>query len=408
MDSALLAPDPPIHRSDLEHGDVRLELLVDQQPISTVAIQRHSVRYGCTILPLASIGSVWTDERYRRRGFARCLLEHALQQMHQWPIGLSMLHGIPGFYPKFGYTTVAPLWDLHLTAVGQPVDMPQGWQMRPARSEDLPAIRALYDRNTAEAYGAGVRPADSAVWIHLCAALAGDASTDCRIVLDSTQQLHGYAWLGKGFPYPTEGQGYWPTALLVAEAMADSPLAADALIAVCYAWAHEEARIREQGLDRILVCVPPESLVARAARLHEACANAYSFRDSGAMARIIDLPQLMLVLQPELQRALRATGYTERMNLHIQTEVGEVWLKINADSITMTPAPSDAAREAVARQEWRTVVLPQTALTRLILGMLPAEDIVSRLPQPVEKEIAQLLGLLFPQRTFHTYPIDRP
>ncbi|HEV3050743.1 MAG TPA: GNAT family N-acetyltransferase, partial [Longimicrobium sp.] len=135
----------------------RVVLAHADRALSSLAIIPFTLRVGRALVRMDGIGGVGTDAEYRHRGFARRVLEAAVDRMRAGDAALSMLYGIPDIYPKFGYATAGPDPLLFLAVRPPAPPLPEGWNSRPFHREDLPAIRDLYGRNTREAVGAAVR-----------------------------------------------------------------------------------------------------------------------------------------------------------------------------------------------------------------------------------------------------------
>ena len=225
------------------------------------------MRIGAAVVRMDGIGGVGTEEAYRNRGYSRRLMEFALARMRAGDAALSTLYGIQDFYPKFGYVTTGPEH-----AVGLPLDgsapatasLPPGWSVRPLAVGDLPALMALYHANTKQATGALVRhetgdelaetdqlarasPTARRIgmraWNRLRQLVAEPGEDECRVVLDASGAIAAYAWYGVNNWWMFYRRQEVPSAFHLAEVMARDPTAAEAVLAVCRAWAAETGAI---------------------------------------------------------------------------------------------------------------------------------------------------------------------
>src|SRR4051812_23886855 len=140
------------------------------------------------------IGMVGTLQEYRGRGYARRMLTAALAQMAAGDAALTMLYGIPNFYPQFGYTTAGPEYTLSVPLTGPAPPLAAGWQVRPALPADLPALQRLYDHDTAGAVGAVLRSPGLYPWTKLAQLSAADLAAECCVVVDPGGTVAAYAW----------------------------------------------------------------------------------------------------------------------------------------------------------------------------------------------------------------------
>jgi hypothetical protein len=383
-------------------GALRLDVLADGKSVAHLVVVPLTIRVGVATVRVAGISDVWTEEAYRNQGHARRMLEAMLRHGRRSTAALSLLYGIDNFYGKFGYATAGPMYHLRITDMAERPPLPHGWRVRPLRRRDLPAIKRLYELNTADAVGAALRSSRSCVWSSLAAAANPTNNDECRIVTDENGQVVAYAWRGANLNYVRDFERYGPDTLVLAEVMAATPLAADAVLGVCCAWAAEEAVRRKKPLDWIYTGLPPWGAVATAAAYRENWLDTQSFRSGGFMARTLSTLRLLTALQPELQRRLHAARSTFRGTLRIRTEEGAALLVVDDADVTLSQGQPSADRAV------EDVELPQSALARLALGAFPPRDVLARLPKPPGEQAEELLATLFPRRDVHLYLPDRP
>jgi predicted acetyltransferase len=399
--------DPEIVFETQPSGDTRAELRIDGHSASRLFIVPFALRVGAATVRMDGIAGVETEKEHRRRGYARRVLEATVQWMRQRDAALSMLYGIPDFYPKFGYATAGPDHSIELPGPFDGAALPPGWAVRPFAPADLPSIRQLYDQNTARATGAAVRPDRARPWAKL-ATPKGKGSEECRVIQDARGQPRGYAWRARWSWYVGNWECNDPKAMVIAEAMADGAASAGALLAACRTWATEENETRSQPVKRVILSLPPEGPIAAAAmqqrthfsRRYQAC--------GGSMVRVLDVERLLRALQPELAERLRAAGSPFSGRLRIQTEIGGAALRVSPETVAVeNSSASPAANPPVARFQEVALHLPQSMLARLALGAFPPEDLLARLEEPLDEKTRQLVPILFPLRHPHMYLPDR-
>jgi hypothetical protein len=382
-------------------GSTRLHLRLGDRSISRLAIVPITIRIGAAAVRMDGIGGVGTDDEFRRQGLSRRLLEAAVTRMRSGDAALSMLYGIPDYYTKFGFATAGPDFLLALKDAPGEVSLPAGWSERPARPEDLPRLQAIYEECTAGAVGTAVRYLDDWPWNRVIPP-PGECAAQCRVALNPAEALVGYAWHGRGFWYVDQMQQREPARLVLAEVMATSPDAADAVLTLCRMWAreHSAARIERQAgepLAEIVTGLTPEIGVAAAAMHRSARLTAEYQPCGGSMARTLDVGRLLRALAPELSGRARWAGLRPS-TLSVVTEIGEASLRIDPEGnvdVTERGSPDAALR------------LPQSGLARLALGAFPPGDLLDRLREPVSPEARTVVEALFPLRHPHMYYPDR-
>jgi GNAT superfamily N-acetyltransferase len=404
-----MQPSPEIFYQDVPTGG-KLELRFEGAAVARVFIHRFQMRVGAAVIRAAAIGDVSTDEPYRRRGFMRLLMEEAVRRMRASDASISVLFGISDFYHKFGYATAGPLQIVEVEDLPHGTSLAAGWRARPATPDDLPAICALYDRNTAGKVGPLVRdPHDPGwsgrAWALLAAALQRPDAGECRMVEAPDGHPAAYCW---------RGSDLWPVRMIeqqmhdtmaFAEVMADSPLAAEAAIAACRAWACEENEKEEGRRDSPVTTLyfhlPHRSPIGVAAAFYDARLILRCFRSGGFMARTIHPRRLLAALLPELSARLRAGLHVDGV-VHFVTDGGTAALRLGTAGpmLAETVEPSDGPLTEIT--------LPQTALAWLALGAYPPQDVLERLDPAPDPRAAKLIAALFPLRRCHIYLPDWP
>jgi hypothetical protein len=378
---------------------VDVDLALDGNPsVSTCEIIPFTLRIGAATVRMDGIGGVGTLDEYRRRGYARRVLEAAIDRMAAGDAALTMLYGIADFYPQFGYATAGPDYFIVLQPLHEELSAPAGWLIRPAQATDLPALQRLYERTTAHATGPAIRALGNYPWTHLVAPAETEEAVDCLLALRPGGEPAAYIWRGANFWPVTHFEADHPEALMIAEVMADGPQAADLALLLCRSWADREARQRGRPVERVVLSLPPEGPLAAAA-MHQATLFQQSYSPcGGSMVRVLHVGRLLAALQPELERRWLAAGHSFVGTLRILTDLGAATLALSPQGVTATDTRSGP--QLVVR-------LPQTALGRLALGAFAPDDLLDRLAEPPDDPARELLQALFPQRLPFMYAPDR-
>lgn len=387
-----------------EGANFRAELFEDAQAekvVSSLWIIPFHMRIGQAVVRMDGIGGVGTPEEYRNRGYSRRVIEGTLAHMRdERGAALAMLYGIRHFYPKFGFATAGPDHLLTLPAVkaGETVPLPEGWQVRPGKAEDLPAIQQLYAAYTANAVGTSVREEGAGVWSRLAQNVEERGGEELRLVLNPAGEPRGYLWRCPDHWYPRQLAQQYSDALMLGEAVAADAAAADAVLAAGRAWAGEPQPDREQPLTKVLLALTPDSPIATAATYQDSQLIQKWDLCGGVMVAVLDTERLLRSMEPELRRRFWASKAPWTGVLALRTEAGDALLECRSDFVRVVQGDLTPDLD---------IPLPATALGRLALGVFPPEDLLARLPTPVTGRAAAALSMLFPQRRPHLNLPDR-
>lgn len=378
-----------IRRTDFLQGSTRLDLVDDAgRSLSHIdGIVPFTLHFGTAQVRADAIAGVGTEEDCRHRGHASQVMGAALARMAQGDAALSFLHGIRGFYQRFGYVSAGPSYEVSVgTAINGGMLVPPDCRIRPATEEDLPAIQALYHANAQEVAGVAVRPPGGFVWAKLRASLPAG---ECRVVEEAGGKVVGYAWLARScWAVRAFASGRDGSAFTVGEVMAADLRAAAGLIVACRAWAEEEGGARGVPPHQVCVPLPPVGPVAAALRFQHSIAQQRYNPDGGFMARVLSAQRLLTALAPELRQRIKRAGLPFSGSLTLRTDIGEASLSFGRDRAVV-------------------VDLPQTTLVRLVFGAMSAADVLDHDGVRVDEPARQLLGVLFPAACPHIYLPDQ-
>jgi GNAT superfamily N-acetyltransferase len=379
----------------------------DGESLSNLLIVPVTIRVGVATVRVDGIGEVGTAPQQRGRGYARRLITAAIAHMAAGDGALSMLYGIPGFYPQFGYATAGPQYTLSLPLAGSMPPLAPGWQARPAQPADLPAIQRLYDRETANGVGAVVRSPHHYPWTKLAQFSPAALAQECRVVVAPGGDMAAYAWRDRESWFTGHVGEDHPHSLIVAEVVARDAPAAEAILAVCREWAREEGQADGRRLTAVTLAIPPEGPVAAAARYRTATFQQTYSADSESMVRTLHPGRLLQALAPELERRLRAALPTFQGTLLLETELGSVALHVAPGRLDVADGQGVLGSRARAPGQERAVHVPQMDLARLALGAFGAADLLARLERPPAGAAHTLIEALFPPRHPHVSIPDR-
>lgn len=379
-----------------ENGAKRVVLSVDGEEASECWIIPLTIRIGAATVRIDGIGGVETKPEHRLKGYASRVLHRAMEEMTAGDAAMTMLYGISNFYHRFGYVTAGPEYAVFLYDVQRDEPLPPGWTVREFTPQHLPAVQSIYERATALATGTVVRTPGSRTWQKLLETPGNYPQDECWVAVSPQGAVEGYAWRARWcWSVRDILEREFPNALVFGEVIAVTPGAADALLALC------RRRAAEEGRGEALLPVPPDSLVAVAARYADARHVQLYSANGGSMVRVLSVERLLRALEPELNRQFRQCGLkVAPCQITFRTDMGEGTFLIGDDGVRSAHQQAETRHSYVIR-------LPQGTLARLALGFAPADDLCARLSEPIPEKVVSWLKLLFPVRYQHAYLPDR-
>ncbi len=370
LDGAL---DEAIETAAADHG-TRLNLLVDGQAVSWCTIVDFHQQIGPCLLRMGGLAGVATQREHRRKGYCRRVLTSALRWMRREGYDVSMLYGIPGMYPKFGYAEAFAevVWRV---AVRDAETAPRGIyrvvDFDPARH--LPAVLKLYRATNAGRTGVTTR--DPKTWTPFPLGRSYRSHAIVKCLCDRRERVTGY--LVHDSDRPAE----------VIEAGWASPKVFGALLAAAAdgAWA--------ERAETVTFHLPSDSAFMRRCRGYGLTCETTWRRDGGAMVRLINVPSALGKLADLLAERAGAAG---RVNL--VTNLDSAGLSWRRGSMTVRAAPLAGAP---------TARLPQWALAQLLYGYVGAADLHVDGVLTAPRQAMDLLAALFPPAPHYHYLTDR-
>lgn len=393
-----ISHDPEITVSPESDGNYMVHLYRDGQSISRCKIANRPIAVGCSSVDMGGIADVGTDEAYRYQGLSRRVLQEAIRFMDHANFGLTMLYGIPNYYDKFGYASAGPNRSAFIKTHEQTPELPSGWQMRALSLEDIPELKRLYSLYlSGNVCGARVRPDDSSSWKELSRVAAGERADECFVLLAPDGHISAYAWHGRGSWVPDSQERALPTTLVVSEAIAESPKAADVLLLACEIWMKEVAQKASREMSSIMYAVTEEGAVAAALmrkdcefrQIHSSCGN--------CMVRVANMQQLFELMMPEWRRLARQGAAHIDSSVSFHTELGVKALHVGIGGASFCQ-PTEVGYH---------IDLSVGDMAMLVMGVMPTEDLLARLPAPPCADAVDVCKVLFPKRQQHMFLADR-
>ncbi|MHB1461168.1 MAG: GNAT family N-acetyltransferase [Armatimonadota bacterium] len=393
-----ISRDPEITVLSEPDGNYRVDLMREDKSVSRLRIANRPIAVGCAQVEMGGIADVGTLEECRYQGLSRRVLQETMRFMEQSEFGLTMLYGIPNYYHKFGYASAGPNRGAVIKTQEQVPELPAGWQIRPVTVQDISELKRLYAVYLAEnVCGARVRPDDSTSWRELTRVATGERADDCMVLMAPDGHVAAYAWHGKGSWVADGLERAIPSALVVSEAIAESPQAADVLLVACEIWGKGIADKESREITSIAYAVTEEGCVA-AALMRRDCEFRQQYSACGnCMVRVGNLDQLFDLMMPEWRRLARQSAGSIDSMICFETPLGSKALHVNMGGVSLCD-PAEAGYK---------LSLSVGEMAMLVIGSMPTEDLLARLPNPPCEDAVTACKLLFPKRQQHMFLADR-
>ena len=373
-------------------GEVRIErvrdgnswffrLFYNDEPVSRLWVHDLNVRFGEAIVRMGGIGGVWTEEAYRKRGFARRLLETANDYMRDEGFDIASLFGISDFYERWGYVPAGPEYSLKVW-----VDNIKGAELRHrvvdfCEQHRLDVLR-IYEHNNLHRICSVVRSLES--WTGFVRGTDWFVEADVKVFVNERGEVVGYVSLDK----VTERTA-------VAEVGFATPEVFESMVAFL------AQRASEYGHDEITLLLPPDHEFAIYLRRYGCVATQEFHRSGGFMARIINLESLMAKLSVELSRRVakesRLSGCEK--DFAIVTDIGEVLVRVRSGQVKVETEASGLVAERLE--------LPQGKLTQLLTGYQTIDTLIAAQDVHCSPDLIPLLRVLFPPAYPYIWWSDR-
>lgn len=373
-------------------GEVRIErvrdgnswffrLFYNDEPVSRLWVHDLNVRFGESIVRMGGIGGVWTEEAYRKRGFARRLLETANDYMRDEGFDIAGLFGISDFYERWGYVPAGPEYSLKVW-----VDNIKGAELKHqvvdfCEQHRLDVLR-IYEHNNLHRICSVVRSPES--WTGFVRGTDWFVEADIKVFVNERGEVVGYVSLDK----VTERTA-------VAEVGFATPEVFESMVAFL------AQRASEHGHDEITLLLPPDHEFAVYLRRYGCVATQEFHRSGDFMARIINLGSLMAKLSAELSRRVakesRLSGCEK--DFAIVTDIGEVLVRVRSGQVEVETEASGLVAERLE--------LPQGKLTQLLMGYQTIDTLIAAQDVHCSPDLIPLLRVLFPPAYPYIWWSDR-
>ena len=363
-----------VHTDPSYRYDQSRVVVLNRQIVSTLRVWEREMRIGSTAVPMGGIGGVGTDLDHQGAGYATALMKDTITYMRTvgYDVGV-LFSAIPcAFYRKLGWASV-PLAGFRVTRRRNIGLEETGWQVEPFdEGRDLEESITLYDNHNAQQSGSLVRT--QSYWESGPARLREILPT---IVARRENCLGGYL----NFQVSEKSVNILEVAYDRTQPQALTALV-DYLLQVC----------EREGVEELHGDIPHRHPMVDLL-VEGTAGDTFLTGNSAMMLYAANLLSLFQRLLPQLQARLDAANQTfAPISICFVLNDQEVGLRLLDDGTLQTFDPDEKAIR---------LALPGHLFWRALLGESSWSQLEPTLDQQgiaVEREIAALLSILFPQR----------
>ena len=353
----------------------RISLIVDGEDVSGTLVFDFKQHFGPCRLRMGGVAGVRTHRDHRFKGYSRIVLENMLRWMRQEGFDVSMLYGITGFYPKFGYVPAFPETYFEFTVRDAERMTPSGYAFVDYSPKYLHATLDIFRGNQATRTGPTER--DPRYWKPFRKGVSWGPKVVCRVALDKQQQIVGY------FAYDAALED-----ICVLEVGHAHPgVFPDIFRAVArMAWQRRLAsfRFRLPEDDELMRYGLGQGLGLKKEVVYRP--------DGGPMVRLVNGYSALAKAAPLLALRLSGTG-----RLCIHTNIDRIWLAWSGGELTVGDKPLAGATRAR---------LSQGALASLLYGYTSALALAADGALKTSGKGLEILGQMFPVSPHYHSRVD--
>lgn len=364
-------------RKERQERATKLTLFLDSEPVSHLWVIDYDMRIGSSSVRMGGIAGVWTEEKHRLKGYASRVLNYSNEFMKEEGYDVSLLFGIPNFYHRFGYATVLPWYTARLETKHLS-SLPQGLKVESFKPRFKEALLHLYNVNNATRTGTLVRSPDK--WETFTHGSGWDSKAIAYVLVEHEEVVAYIVGDEKGDPFIIEVGYKEPSIELFSSLLAQIKLYTE-----------------ERNSTVVTLSLPPDDPFMEFCQRYDLKLTIEYPLNRDGMGRIINIKKLFSKIQQTLETRLLCNHIEGK--LAIRTEIGDVFLDIDKESLVISSASEKFTWE---------LTIPQHKLMQLIMGyrsvgdVLLDSDVYLNNPQAVP-----LLVRLFPKGFPHLSLPDR-
>ena len=321
--------------------------LIDQgQSVSQLWVVDRNLRIGGAILKMGGISTVGTHEKYRGQGLATLVMQAAIKLMEREGYDVSLLHGIPNFYHRFGYVSCIPEYEIKVSVetlskiLSGALTKPK-LKLRVMVKQDRKSVLSLYHQESQTRSGSVVRDAQG--WKGFTRSAGFFMKAGVRVVVDSQNQVQGYVVFDDN-----------QTECKVSEIGGNREEGYNLLLSFL------KGRAEKLGTDSILLTLPPDHSFSLYCRNFN-CESRIQFSGNGGfMGRMIRFSSFM----EKMASGMVNQELTPNRKLSVKTELGGCTLDVRGKEMGLKFA-----------MDRNPVKLDASSLLQLVLGYYSASHL---------------------------------
>lgn len=358
------------------------KLVYEGKEVSRLWVHDLKVRFGESIVRMGGIGGVETDEPYRRRGFARRLLETANEFMREAGFDIAGLFGISDFYERWGYIPALPEYQVKVAT--ENIKNAQLKHKVDDYSHELHSeeVLRIYEHNNLQRICSVVREREN--WSGFRMGSDWFVKADVKVFVDEgTGEIAGYISLDDVQERTT-----------VAEVGYATPKVFESIVAFL------AQRATERGHEEITLLLPPDHKFTAFLRQYGCTATQIFHRSGGGMMRIINLESTMRKLSVELTKRLRNSPFRNyNGKFAIVTDIGSVGVKVFNEKVSFSLCEPHEIAEKLE--------LPQGKLMQLLTGYQTIDTLAINREVHCPADLIPFFRVMFPLAYPYIWWADR-
>ena len=367
---------------DYRPEEFRGAFRADEQMGGYIVYERK-LRMGEARLTTGCISAVVTHPHFRHQGVARAMMQDAIDYAQAHKHALLLLDGIPKFYHRYGYTDI---FDLSIQLINREAILAlraSPYNVRPATVDDARSILSLYERQYSAYSGSFTRSLERQA--HLLRHRT--EHNPPFLALDASGQPQGYLKLSRGEEHPQAlemAAENWSAALALLQHHARRVEGPGAPPALRYRLP-PSAPVLQWMIDTLEV--PDTTMWQHPADEWSVLSQTFHHRNTGWMARLVDLAVLAQELLPEWQARWRRSLAHWSGTLSLLIDDATCTFYINGSELHIPTHPEHSVT---------SIRLTAQDFMQLVFGYRSISQLLEQEIQTLAPDVRSVLDILFP------------
>ena len=352
-----------------------LSLMINNENVSHLAVYDLQQQIGPHLVRMGGVAGVGTHADHRFKGYSRRVMVNSLRWMRREGFDVSMLFGIPGFYPKFGFAPVMPIPTMTVSLKDAELARRGRLKFVEFTDDRLRDVLSLY--HATHAGRTGIIHRDHRTWVPFRRNKSWGLRTRVLVGVDGRRKAQAYFACDLAQDASVVETGYSSPAVFGDLLRATADVASSA------------------RAGSISFRLPPDDAFIAWCRSFGLTQETIYKRDSGGQVRMINIPSTLGKVAPLLASRLAARG-SRAGELTIRTNLEDVGLRWSRGKLAVGK-PSSAG-------QW--VRLPQWALAQLLYGHRSVDTLLAAGQVTGSKAGLKSLDAMLPPCEHFLCPLD--